>query len=86
MRLVKNKIEHNGSGTVTLLPEEPEDMVFLPLIPRKIVKTYIDKSISLTISGMHTTSYVQAISSVQAQSAESPQSKIPAQRPPLEYI
>ncbi|KAJ5722401.1 hypothetical protein N7488_000436 [Penicillium malachiteum] len=26
MRLVKNKIEHNGSGTVTLLPEEPEDM------------------------------------------------------------
>lgn len=29
MRLVKNKIEHNGSGTVTLLPEEPEDMVIL---------------------------------------------------------
>ncbi|CAL00773.1 uncharacterized protein An07g07310 [Aspergillus niger] len=27
MRLVKNKIEHNGSGTVTLCPEEPEDMV-----------------------------------------------------------
>ncbi|GKZ87028.1 translation factor pelota [Aspergillus niger] len=26
MRLVKNKIEHNGSGTVTLCPEEPEDM------------------------------------------------------------
>ncbi|KAJ6021814.1 hypothetical protein N7540_007318 [Penicillium herquei] len=26
MRLIKNKIEHNGSGTVTLLPEEPEDM------------------------------------------------------------
>ncbi|KAJ6171898.1 hypothetical protein N7470_000965 [Penicillium chermesinum] len=26
MRLVKNKIEHNGSGTVTLMPEEPEDM------------------------------------------------------------
>lgn len=27
MRLVKNKIEHDGSGTVTLFPEEPEDMV-----------------------------------------------------------
>lgn len=27
MRLVKNKIELNGSGTVTLCPEEPEDMV-----------------------------------------------------------
>jgi hypothetical protein len=27
MRLIKNKIEHNGSGTVTLCPEEPEDMV-----------------------------------------------------------
>lgn len=27
MRLIKNKIEHNGSGTVTLLPEEPEDLV-----------------------------------------------------------
>ncbi|KAJ5888228.1 hypothetical protein N7495_008269 [Penicillium taxi] len=26
MRLVKNKIEHDGSGTVTLIPEEPEDM------------------------------------------------------------
>ncbi|KAJ5805640.1 eRF1 domain 3 [Penicillium pulvis] len=26
MRLVKNKIEHDGSGTVTLFPEEPEDM------------------------------------------------------------
>ncbi|RHZ74916.1 hypothetical protein CDV55_108482 [Aspergillus turcosus] len=26
MRLIKNKIEHGGSGTVTLCPEEPEDM------------------------------------------------------------
>ncbi|KAJ5095795.1 hypothetical protein NUU61_005151 [Penicillium alfredii] len=26
MRLIKNKIEHGGSGTVTLSPEEPEDM------------------------------------------------------------
>ncbi|CAI7592006.1 unnamed protein product [Penicillium manginii] len=26
MRLIKNKIEHNGSGTVTLCPDEPEDM------------------------------------------------------------
>lgn len=31
MRLVKNKIELNGSGTVTLCPEEPEDMVRIPL-------------------------------------------------------
>lgn len=27
MRLIKNKIEHGGSGEVTLCPEEPEDMV-----------------------------------------------------------
>ncbi|KAF7177512.1 hypothetical protein CNMCM7691_005805 [Aspergillus felis] len=26
MRLIKNRIEHGGSGTVTLCPEEPEDM------------------------------------------------------------
>ncbi|KAF9885740.1 Translation factor pelota [Aspergillus nanangensis] len=26
MKLIKNKIERNGSGTVTLCPEEPEDM------------------------------------------------------------
>ncbi|KAL4906601.1 hypothetical protein BDW74DRAFT_190162 [Aspergillus multicolor] len=26
MRLVKNKIEHGGAGSVTLIPEEPEDM------------------------------------------------------------
>ncbi|BCR85315.1 putative translation factor pelota [Aspergillus chevalieri] len=26
MRLIKNKVELNGSGTVTLCPEEPEDM------------------------------------------------------------
>ncbi|KAJ5684417.1 uncharacterized protein N7477_000762 [Penicillium maclennaniae] len=26
MRLIKNKIEHGGSGMVTLCPEEPEDM------------------------------------------------------------
>ncbi|OQE19852.1 hypothetical protein PENSTE_c014G07302 [Penicillium steckii] len=26
MRLIKNKIEHNGAGAVTLCPEEPEDM------------------------------------------------------------
>lgn len=27
MKLIKNKIEHNASGTVTLCPEDPEDMV-----------------------------------------------------------
>lgn len=32
MRLIKNKIEHGGSGTVTLCPEEPEDMVCDPLL------------------------------------------------------
>ncbi|KAI9371660.1 eRF1 domain 1-domain-containing protein [Aspergillus egyptiacus] len=26
MRLVRNKIEYNGAGSVTLIPEEPEDM------------------------------------------------------------
>ena len=33
MRLVKNKVELNGSGTVTLCPEEPEDMVRMPPPP-----------------------------------------------------
>lgn len=32
MRLIKNKVELNGSGTVTLCPEEPEDMVRRPPI------------------------------------------------------
>jgi len=27
MRLIKNNIERGGSGSVTLCPEEPEDMV-----------------------------------------------------------
>lgn len=27
MRLIKQNIERNGSGSVTLYPEEPEDMV-----------------------------------------------------------
>jgi hypothetical protein len=27
MRLIKQNIEHDGSGTITLFPEEPEDMV-----------------------------------------------------------
>jgi protein pelota len=27
MRLIKQNIERDGSGTVTLFPEEPEDMV-----------------------------------------------------------
>lgn len=27
MRLVKRHIDNDGSGTVTLCPEEPEDMV-----------------------------------------------------------
>lgn len=33
MRLIKQNIERDGSGTITLFPEEPEDMVSsLPLI------------------------------------------------------
>lgn len=27
MRLIKQNIERDGSGTITLFPEEPEDMV-----------------------------------------------------------
>jgi protein pelota len=27
MRLIKQNIEKDGSGTITLFPEEPEDMV-----------------------------------------------------------
>ncbi len=30
MRLVKNKIEYGGAGSVSLIPEEPEDMVCHP--------------------------------------------------------
>ena len=40
MRLVKENIERDGSGTVTLYPEESEDMVpdhFLPHIPRHLL-------------------------------------------------
>jgi hypothetical protein len=33
MRLIKQNIERDGSGTVVLLPEEPEDMVFPPPAP-----------------------------------------------------
>jgi protein pelota len=29
MRLIKQNIERDGSGAVTLYPEEPEDMVWL---------------------------------------------------------
>lgn len=36
MRLVKNKVELNGSGTVTLCPEEPEDMVRIPPSPSSV--------------------------------------------------
>lgn len=32
MRLVKSQIESDGSGKVTLCPEEPEDMVSRPLL------------------------------------------------------
>jgi len=33
MRLIKQNIEHkDGSGTATLLPEEPEDMVSMSRI------------------------------------------------------
>lgn len=31
MRLIKNAIESSGNGSVTLFPEEPEDMVCPPL-------------------------------------------------------
>lgn len=48
MKLVKNKIEHNGSGSVTLCPEEPEDMVSsqLPSIDR--LKTCFPLYVMLT--------------------------------------
>lgn len=31
MRLIKQNIERDGSGTITLFPEEPEDMVSSPV-------------------------------------------------------
>lgn len=49
MRLVKNKIEHNGSGAVTLLPEEPEDMVRTIISSRQHL-LLISTSISSIIS------------------------------------
>jgi protein pelota len=35
MRLIKQNIERDGSGIITLFPEEPEDMVrpFSPTVP-----------------------------------------------------
>lgn len=53
MRCIKNKIEHNGSGTVTLCPDEPEDMVRWPQQPTlnlQSVLTCLDQS-----SGMPST-------------------------------
>ena len=39
MRLIRQRIEkRDGSGTATLLPEEPEDMVFIYLT---VAVTYI---------------------------------------------
>lgn len=32
MRLVKRNINRDGSGSVVLCPEEPEDMVSLPFV------------------------------------------------------
>jgi hypothetical protein len=36
MRLIKQNIEKDGSGIITLFPEEPEDMVSLILVCMKI--------------------------------------------------
>jgi hypothetical protein len=33
MRLIKQNIERDGSGTITLFPEEPEDMVSSVPVP-----------------------------------------------------
>ena len=33
MRLVRENVERDGSGTVTLYPEDPEDMVRLAISP-----------------------------------------------------
>jgi hypothetical protein len=33
MRCIKNRIEHKGSGEVTLCPDEPEDMVYRSTFP-----------------------------------------------------
>jgi protein pelota len=61
MRLIKQSIEKDGSGTITLFPEEPEDMVSshdLPSVPKLTSN-----------SGTPTTSSPQQTSSVHLPSA-----------------
>ena len=55
MRLIKNKIDYNGSGTVTLCPEEPEDMVGYFLHAHTHTHADPDPNIVFCISGMPTT-------------------------------
>jgi hypothetical protein len=65
MRLIKSSIEHNGSGAVTLCPEEPEDMVYSSNPEAFKVNTNPNY-----FSGTPTTSSAQTTSSEPAQSAK----------------
>jgi len=57
MRLIKQNIERDGSGTVTLFPEDPEDMVGPSTTSPEF---YVN---ALLHSGSRTISFVPVISS-----------------------
>lgn len=51
MKLIKNNIELNGSGAVTLCPEEPEDMVSdIPPFPSNHSKTLVAYRYNIRLS------------------------------------
>jgi protein pelota len=50
MRLIKQNVERDGSGSITLFPEEPEDMVRASLIPCDFAR-----SADPMLSGTHIT-------------------------------
>lgn len=79
MRLIKQNIERKtGSGSATLLPEEPEDMVSMSVsCLARCRPTDTDSS----DSGTPTTSFAQRISSVHLQSARSSTSPLLAAAP-----
>lgn len=54
MRLIKQNIERDGSGTITLFPEEPEDMVHAPFPFYHTGPRVSDMPLSPS-SGSHTT-------------------------------
>lgn len=57
MRLIKENIERDGSGTITLLPEEPEDMVTPLLLHLKKAHPPISDNILLSLTVVYLQSH-----------------------------